>query len=118
MSSNVTESVPLVEEETVEEGVEENIDVVTADDAVSSSITPLDEMLIWLHDKLPLTDKELRGLCITMEDFEIALKSVQPSAKREGFATVPNTTWDDVGSLKDIREELQMSIVVSESFSL
>lgn len=80
--------------------------------------SPLDEMLVWLHDKLPLTEKELQGLSIGMQDFQMALKSVQPSAKREGFATVPNTTWDDVGSLKDIREELQMSIVVSNSIRI
>lgn len=76
-------------------------------------LSNLDEMILWLHDTLPLSDEELKGLCITMEDFKVALKTVQPSAKREGFATVPNVTWDDVGSLKDIREELQMSIVVS-----
>ena len=41
----------------------------------------------------------------------MALKHVQPSAKREGFATVPNTTWADVGALNDIREELSMAIL-------
>jgi ribosome biogenesis ATPase len=32
---------------------------------------------------------------------------VQPSAKREGFATVPDVKWEDVGSLGDVREELR-----------
>lgn len=41
-----------------------------------------------------------------------ALKVVQPSAKREGFATVPNVTWDDVGALEAIREELSYAILV------
>lgn len=45
-------------------------------------------------------------------DFEEALKHVQPSSKREGFATVPDTTWDDIGALADIREELEVSILV------
>lgn len=79
------------------------------------SLTNLEEMILWLHDTLPLSDEELDGLCITMDDFKTALKTVQPSSQREGFATVPNVNWDDVGSLKDIREELQMSIVVSNS---
>ena len=35
---------------------------------------------------------------------------VQPSAKREGFATVPDVSWDDVGSLGDVRDELNLSI--------
>ncbi len=39
---------------------------------------------------------------------------VQPSSKREGFVTVPDTTWDDVGALEDVREELSMAILVRE----
>lgn len=47
-----------------------------------------------------------------MWDFQASLASVQPSAKREGFATVPDVTWEDVGALQDIREELTMAILV------
>jgi len=42
----------------------------------------------------------------------MALTKVQPSAKREGFATIPGVTWDDIGALHDIRQELQMAILV------
>ena len=48
---------------------------------------------------------------ITHADFSVALKLVQPSAKREGFATVPDVTWDDIGALSDVREELSISIL-------
>ncbi|XP_050299464.1 nuclear valosin-containing protein-like [Anthonomus grandis grandis] len=75
------------------------------------TLTDLEELQLWLHDRSPINDEQLKSLCITMEDFALALKKVQPSAKREGFATVPDTTWDDVGSLRDIREELQMAIL-------
>lgn len=74
--------------------------------------TVLEELIAWLHGDTPLNVEELENLCITMEDFGVALKNVQPSAKREGFATVPDTTWEDVGSLTDIRQELQMAILV------
>ena len=40
-----------------------------------------------------------------------AVKKVQPSAKREGFATVPNVTWKDIGALQNVRAELKMSIL-------
>ena len=43
---------------------------------------------------------------------QAALLIVQPSAKREGFATIPDVTWEDVGALKDVREELTMAILV------
>ncbi|KIY52053.1 AAA-domain-containing protein [Fistulina hepatica ATCC 64428] len=59
----------------------------------------------------PLTEAQLAPLCITMADFALALKEVQPSSKREGFATVPDVTWADIGALHGIREELHMAIV-------
>lgn len=52
-----------------------------------------------------------------MSDFQASLASVQPSAKREGFATVPDVTWEDVGALQDIREELSMAILVGQLLS-
>ncbi|ORY19035.1 AAA family ATPase/60S ribosome export protein-like protein Rix7 [Clohesyomyces aquaticus] len=48
---------------------------------------------------------------ITMEAFQAVLPTITPSSKREGFATVPDTTWRDVGALESVREELQMAIV-------
>lgn len=35
---------------------------------------------------------------------------MQPSAKREGFATIPDVTWEDVGSLGEVRQELEFAI--------
>ena len=69
-------------------------------------------VLSWLKDQPPLTDDQLASLYITNEDFNAALSVVQPSAKREGFATVPDVTWEDIGALKEVREELQMAILV------
>ena len=43
---------------------------------------------------------------------------VQPSAKREGFATVPGVSWKDVGALADIRDELQLSILAPVRLTL
>ncbi|KAI9292522.1 AAA-domain-containing protein [Neoconidiobolus thromboides FSU 785] len=59
----------------------------------------------------PLNNQQLNQIYITMEDFKSALKKVQPSSKREGFATVPDVTFDDIGALFNIREELRMSVV-------
>nr|KAG5696960.1 hypothetical protein BaRGS_008422 [Batillaria attramentaria] len=62
-------------------------------------------------EKKPLTEEEIEALTITPDDFMEALKKVQPSAKREGFATVPDVTWDDVGALGDVREVLNTAIL-------
>lgn len=57
------------------------------------------------------TADELEGFAIEEKDFLEALTRVQPSAKREGFAVVPNTTWDDIGALSYVREELRLAVV-------
>jgi ribosome biogenesis ATPase len=59
----------------------------------------------------PLTPTQLAPLHITFADFTHALSHVQPSSKREGFATVPDITWSDIGALHNTREELHMAIV-------
>jgi ribosome biogenesis ATPase len=46
-----------------------------------------------------IADEILR---VTMSDFQGACKSIQPSAKREGFAVVPDVTWSDVGALAEV----------------
>lgn len=85
------------------------------DNAASASQVDLDNEdsspLRWIKDTAPLSEVELRDMFVTMKDFELALKNVQPSSKREGFATVPDTTWDDIGALQSIRDELQVSIL-------
>jgi ribosome biogenesis ATPase len=60
---------------------------------------------------IPLTAEQMEPLYITMNDFIEATKHVQPSSKREGFATVPDVTWDDIGALKGVREELALSVL-------
>lgn len=64
-------------------------------------------------DDDPSVLENLGGFLVTMSDFERALENVQPSAKREGFATVPDVTWNDIGALSDVRLELEWSILVS-----
>ncbi|XP_012214772.1 nuclear valosin-containing protein-like isoform X2 [Linepithema humile] len=90
-------------------------------DIIQEHSSDLSSLLGWLHSELSLSAKHLSTLCIEHSDFEIALRVVQPSAKREGFATVPDVTWDDVGSLQDVRQELQMAILApikhSEQFN-
>ncbi|CAM5102587.1 unnamed protein product [Eretmochelys imbricata] len=71
----------------------------------------LQRLLELLKEQNPLLEEQLQKLCIEMNDFIVALSSVQPSAKREGFVTVPDVTWADVGALEDIREELTMAIL-------
>lgn len=76
------------------------------------------DYLHWLRQPTLFTDSHHETACIELSDFKNALSKVQPSAKREGFATVPDVTWDDIGALESIREELTMAILVCKDVIL
>lgn len=59
----------------------------------------------------PLTASQLQNMVIALNDFLSAIPLIQPSSKREGFATVPDVSWEDVGALAQVRQELHMAIV-------
>jgi SpoVK/Ycf46/Vps4 family AAA+-type ATPase len=40
-----------------------------------------------------------------------AVKMVQPSLRREGFSSIPNVKWEDVGGLDFLRKEFDRYIV-------
>ncbi|XP_047704097.1 nuclear valosin-containing protein-like isoform X1 [Prionailurus viverrinus] len=79
--------------------------------AAQQASDELQRLLALLRNQDPLSEERLQGLRIELNDFIVALSSVQPSAKREGFVTVPNVTWADIGALEDVREELTMAIL-------
>ena len=55
--------------------------------------------------------EDMEAIAVTNDDFLTALPKIQPSSKREGFATIPDTTWADIGALRPVREELLTAIV-------
>lgn len=61
-----------------------------------------------LRDGIP--PELLAGMRVCRDDFEGALKRVQPSALREIMIQVPNVTWEDVGGLQETREQLRDGI--------
>ncbi|KAM3571835.1 hypothetical protein VYU27_006133 [Nannochloropsis oceanica] len=76
-----------------------------------SSSSPSQPQTPSLSFPAPLPPHLLASLSITMADFLSAVQKVQPSSKREGFASVPNVSWKDIGALSSVREELAMSII-------
>jgi transitional endoplasmic reticulum ATPase len=54
--------------------------------------------------------KTLNKIKVRMQDFEDALRDVQPSALREVLVQVPNTKWEDIGGLDAIKEELTEAV--------
>ncbi|MFL6483147.1 MAG: CDC48 family AAA ATPase [Nitrososphaera sp.] len=52
----------------------------------------------------------LNKIKITKQDFDEALRDVQPSAMREVLVQRPNIGWDDIGGLHQVKEELVEAI--------
>lgn len=61
-------------------------------------------------DEDKISSEILQKIQITSEDFRDALKEVRPSALREVQVQVPNVSWDDVGGLEELKEELREAI--------
>ncbi|WP_458744495.1 CDC48 family AAA ATPase [Candidatus Nitrosocosmicus sp. T] len=60
------------------------------------------------HSKIPI--EILNKIKITNDDFEDALKDIQPSALREIQIQRPNVSWEDIGGLSDVKEELSQVV--------
>jgi len=52
----------------------------------------------------------LNKIIVKMADFQDALKEVEPSAMREVLVEIPDVTWDQVGGLEDVKEELREAV--------
>ncbi|KAL8721114.1 MAG: hypothetical protein Q9225_002137 [Loekoesia sp. 1 TL-2023] len=79
-------------------------------DSASSSTKVIELRRLIKRAKEPPID-DINAISITNQDFLTALPKIQPSSKREGFATIPDTTWADIGALRPVREELLTAIV-------
>ncbi|MHB8633703.1 MAG: CDC48 family AAA ATPase [Thermoplasmatota archaeon] len=58
----------------------------------------------------PVPVELLEKMQVTMDDFKGALKMVDPSALREFLVEVPNVTWDTVGGLGDVKQQLKEAV--------
>jgi transitional endoplasmic reticulum ATPase len=59
-------------------------------------------------DSIPV--EVLQKIIVKMQDFEEALKEVHPSAMREVLVEVPNVSWQEVGGLADVKQELTEAV--------
>ena len=61
-------------------------------------------------DEDKISSEVLQKIQITGEDFRDALKEVRPSALREVQVQIPNVSWDDVGGMDQLKEELREAV--------
>ena len=61
-------------------------------------------------DEEKISSEILQKIQIISDDFRDALKEVRPSALREVQVQIPNVSWDDVGGLDSLKEELKEAV--------
>ena len=83
-----------------------SMDLDDEDSPPPSALTVLRSLVSNAGSQVPDGD-----FSILYTDFLTAITKVQPSAKREGFATIPDTTWSHIGALHEVRDQLEMAIV-------
>ncbi len=68
----------------------------------------------------PIPTDMLSVMRVTAEDFNMALREVEPSSMREVLVEIPEVAWDDVGGLESVKRELreatELPLTHKESF--
>lgn len=52
----------------------------------------------------------LNSLEVTMDNFRFALGASNPSALRDTLRKFPRVSWDDIGGLEEVKQELQETV--------
>ncbi len=81
---------------------------VLAKEAAIRSLRKILPQIDLKEEKIPA--EILQKIIITDNDFRDALKDVRPSALREVLVQVPNVSWDDVGGLDTLKEEMHEAV--------
>ena len=58
----------------------------------------------------PIPGEIIQELNIRDEDFVKAINMIDPSAMREVWVEIPDTKWEDIGGLEDIKQELREAV--------
>ncbi len=58
----------------------------------------------------PIPAELLEKMKVTAADFSDALREIEPSAMREVLVEIPETSWDDVGGLDNIKKDLHEAV--------
>ena len=109
-----TRNMPLTEEVDLDEYAENTHGFVGADLESLAKESAM-HALRRIRPEIDLESDEidadvLNSIQVTESDFKEAIKGIEPSALREVFVEVPDTTWEDVGGLEGTKERLRETI--------
>jgi transitional endoplasmic reticulum ATPase len=74
-----------------------------------------------IKEDKPIKPEILKKLVVTKDDYDFALKMVEPSAMREVLVEIPRVKWNDIGGLENVkqllRESVEWPLKYSDSFN-
>jgi transitional endoplasmic reticulum ATPase len=122
-----TRNMPLAKDVNLEEIADKTHGFVGADLMAlckEAAMSALRRVLPEIRDKLKegeeVPKEVLEKLVVTKQDFENALRIVEPSAMREVLVEVPKVKWEDIGGLEEVkkllREMVEWPMKYRESF--
>ena len=85
-----------------------DLESLTKEAAIGVLRRILPQMNLDKDEKIP--NEILEKLIVSHDDFTNALKTVRPSAMREVLVETPNITWENVGGLDSLKQELREAI--------
>jgi transitional endoplasmic reticulum ATPase len=105
-----TRGMPLHEDVVLEDYAKKTYGFVGADIAAvgrEAAMNALRRILPEIDLEETTIPKEiLDRLIVQKDDFEAALREIQPSAMREILVEVPNVNWEDIGGLESVKQLL------------
>jgi transitional endoplasmic reticulum ATPase len=109
-----TRGMPLADDVNIDEFAELTYGFVGADIAAvtrEAAMNSLRRILSEINLDEPTIPREiLDKLIVHKEDFEAAMREVQPSALREIMVEVPNVVWEDIGGLEPVKQLLKEAV--------
>ncbi|MGB7789255.1 CDC48 family AAA ATPase [Methanoregula sp.] len=108
-----TRGVPLADDVRIEQYANSTHGFVGADIALlvkEAAMHALRKVIPQIKIDEDIPNEVLDRLKVTDEDFAEARKHVEPSAMREVLVEVPDITWQQVGGLEDVKQELREAV--------
>jgi len=78
--------------------------------ARESAMSALRRYLPEIDLEKPIPVEVLEKMEVTMEDFKNAHRGIEPSAMREFLIEVPKVSWEDIGGLNDVKQQLREAV--------
>jgi len=109
-----TRGMPLADDVNIEKLSNETHGFVGADIASLSKEGAMKALRRYLPeidlDSEDIPPEMIDRMVVNEDDFKQALREVEPSAMREVLVELPQVTWNEVGGLKDERQEVEEAI--------